>query len=297
MACVWPIWPPPPSPPAVALPPTCRVSHEVGVIALLLLVLLMLLGLLFHLRHRGMLQHREPHAYATLSPEAASTVGNFELAELRHREPDLALKVELILNDTEWLRCFWAARDQNAEATFALVKAYAPWSQQFELDDPQVAEILSAGLIDILPGSRNDRAVVAVVRDIQVLGHLLQKYSFRDVIAAHLMQLKRLLKTSARARQHGVSMVHDLARLNWALVRSMMDPRNLHPQVQVARLLFTAYPVRFEAIVVVDAPPAFGTILKVVKAVAPDVLPETMQFVSRPEAESHCERVFGQRVL
>ena len=65
----------------------------------------------------------------------------------------------------------------------------------------------------------------------------------------------------------------------------------------MARLLFTAYPVRFEAIVVVDAPPAFGTILKVVKAVAPDVLPETMQFVSRPEAESHCERVFGQRVL
>ena len=234
-----------------------------------------------------------------MSPEAAARMMSaFQLAELRLAEPDLAREIELVINDSEWLLCFWNACDHSPEATVALVRAYASWAPDFQLDEGRTAEILAAGLIEILPGGDDECApVVAVVRDIQIIGRLLQTHSFQEVLAAHFMQLKRLLKTSARARQHGVSMVHDLSLLSWGLVGSMMGPRNLQPQLNGARFLFTAFPVRFHTIVVVDAPPAFGMLLNAVKAVAPGAIPTPLQFVSRPEAESHCEQVFGRRVL
>ena len=236
----------------------------------------------------------------TLSAEAAARLAS-ELCnlcvEIRHAEPGLAREIERISEDIEWLQCFWVFSDFSIETTTALVRSYASLSRDFNLDERRVAEILSAGLIDILPGCGDGSAVVAVVRDIQIIGQLLQTHSFQDVVAAHLMQLKLLLKTSARARQHGLSMVHDLSGLNLALVRSMLDPRNLHAQLHGARFLFTAFPVRFETIVVVDAPPAFGVLLNAVKAVAPGAIPKPLQFVSRPEAEYHCEQVFGQQVL
>ena len=239
---------------------------------------------------------RELYARATLSPEAAAHLTS-RLDELRFAEPDLAREIESISSDTEWLQCFWAACDHDVEATTALVRAHASWGQDVKLDEPRVAEILSAGLIDILPGGGDDCPVVAVVRDIRTISLLLQRHSFKDLVAAHLMQLKRLLQSSARARQHGVSMVHDLSGLSLALIGSMMDPRNLHAQLQGTRILFTAFPVRFQTIVVVDAPSTFGMLLSAVQAVAPGAIPTPLQFVSRPEAASHCERVFGQPVL
>ena len=297
----WRIWPPPPPPPP---PPPARLEFEV---TLLLLALPTLLVLLFLLRRRRGLHHikqpghdrpHEQRAYAKMpSDTAARIAGNFELAALKRAEPDLAHKVESIVNDAEWLQCFWAACGHDVEATTARVRCCASWGQDYELDEPKAAEILSAGLIDILPGGDDDGAVVAVVRDIQIIGRLLQTRSFQEVIAAHLMQLQRLLKTSARAREYGVSMVHDLSRLNLSLVGRMIDPRNLHAQLQATRYLFTAFPVRFETIVVVDAPSSFGMILNAVKAVAPGAIPKPLQFVYRPHAESHCKRVFGQPVL
>jgi len=271
----------------------------------------MLLTLYSHLRRRGSSRPIEIRAHdrpteqrasadsAPMSPEAAARVAsNLEHAALRLAEPDLAQKIESVLSDTEWLQCFWVACDRDAEATAARVRSCASWSQDLcDPEEAQVAEILSAGLIDILPGGGDDCAVVTVVRDIRIISKLLQTHSFQQLITAHLVQLKRLLKTSARAREHGVSMVHDLSRLNWALVGSMTDPRNLQAQLQAARFLFTAFPVRFETIVVVDAPSSFGMLLNAVKAVAPGAIPKPLQFVSRPEAQIHCERIFGQPVL
>ena len=92
-------------------------------------------------------------------------------------------------------------------------------------------------------------------------------------------------------------MVHDLSGLSLSLVRSMLDPRNLHAQLRGAHFLFTAFPARFSTIVVVDAPPAFSILLNAVKAVAPGAIPKPLEFVSRPEALAHCERTFGQPVL
>ena len=222
-----------------------------------------------------------------------------ELAQLRLDEPDLARAIESISDKTDWLQCFLAACGHSVEASTALVRSYASLSQDFKLEETKVADILSAGLIEILPddGGEANRAVVAVVRDIQIIGRLLQTHSFHDVVAAHLVQLQRLLTASARARQYGISMVHDLSTLSLTLVRSMLDPRNLHAQLHGARFLFTAFPVRFHTIVVVDAPPAFGVLLNAVKAVAPGAIPKPLEFVSRPEAVAHCERVFGQPVL
>lgn len=235
---------------------------------------------------------------ATLSPEAAALLTrSFQLLELKRTEPDVAREMESISNDIEWLQCFWAACDRDVEATTALVRCCASCSRDFQLSEPQVAHILTARLIDILPGGPEDSAVVAVVRNIQTIARLLRTHSFHDVVAAHLMQLKELLRTSSRARQYGVSMVHDLSGLNLALIGSMMDPRNLHAQLHGARFLFTAFPVRFQTIVVVDAPPAFGMLLNAVKSVAPGAIPTPLQFVSRPEAAAHCELVFGQPVL
>jgi hypothetical protein len=279
-------------------------------VTILLLVLSMLLTLVVCLRRRSSSSHHieqqsdnqarlcEQQMSSMLLPLSAGRIAsNVELAALRYAEPALARKIDAIISDTEWLQCFWVASDHDVEATIARIRCYASWGQDCELDQPQLIEILSAGLIDILPGGGDDCAVVAVVRDIQTICRLLQTHSFQDVIAAHLMQLKLLLKTSSRARQYGVSMVHDLSRLNWALIRRMMDPRNLQAQLQASRLLFTAFPVRFETIVVVDAPPSFGMILNAVKAVAPGAIPNPLQFVYRPEAVSHCVHVFGQRVL
>ena len=238
-----------------------------------------------------------------LPPEAAARLpGELRLLEcelfrLRLAEPELAQDIELISEDLDWLQCFWAACDRDAEATAALIRCYASSSRAFDLADAQAAEILDAGLVDILPGGDDDCPVVAVVRDIQTIRRLLQAHSFRDLVAAHLMQLQRLLKSSARARQHGVSMVHDLSGLSWALMQSMMDPRNLHAQLSGARFLFTAFPVRFHTIVVVDAPPAFGMLLSAAKVIAPGAIPAPLRFVSRPEADAHCELTFGQPVL
>jgi hypothetical protein len=232
----------------------------------------------------------------TLSPELAAHLASSNSC-LAEAMPDLAHRMELISNDIEWVECFWEACGHDVVATSALMRSHASLVHDFELGDPQVDQILNAGLIEILPGGGDECAVVAVVRDIQIISHLLRTHSFHDLVSAHLMQLKRLLKTSARARRHGVSMVHDLSRLSLALVGSMLDPRNLHAQLQGARFLFTAFPVHFQTIVVVDAPPAFGMILNAVKAVAPGAIPTPLQFVSRPEAEAHCEHVFRQPVL
>lgn len=235
---------------------------------------------------------------STLSPETVIHLANsFHLADLRLTEPAIAHEIESISEDIEWLQCFWVACDRNQAATTAMIRSYASWRQDFKLDETRIAAILRAQLIEILPGGGSGSAVTAVVRDIQTIGRLLEAYSFQDVIAAHLVQLKRLLKSSSRAREHGISMVHDLSGLNMALVGSMIDPRNLHAQLQATRFLFTAFPVRFQTIVVVDAPPAFGLVLNAVKAIAPGAIPEPLHFVSRPDAASYCERVFGQPVL
>ena len=237
-------------------------------------------------------------ASAKMSPAAAARLAsNFELVELRVAQPGLAHEIDLILHDVEWQHCFWAASDHDVEAATRLIRSFASFRADFKLEEAQVAEILDAGLIDILAGGGDDCAVVAVVRDIRVLDNLLQAHSFKDVVAAHLVQLERLLRTSKRARRYGVSMVHDLSQLSLSLIGRMMDPRNLPAQLHGSRFLFTAFPVRFQTIVVVDAPPAFGMLLNAVQAVAPGAIPKPLQFVSRPEAASYCEHVFRQPVL
>ena len=72
---------------------------------------------------------------------------------------------------------------------------------------------------------------------------------------------------------------------------------DLHAQLSGAHFLFTGFPVTFDTIVVVDAPPAFSMLLSAVKAIAPGAIPKPLRFVSRPEAESYCERLFRQPVL
>ena len=169
--------------------------------------------------------------------------------------------------------------------------------RDFRPDEARVASILAAGLVEILPGGAEDSAVLAVVRDVRILSTLLRTHTFHDVIGAHLFQLKALLKGSARARRHGVSMVHILSSFNLELLASMMHPVHLHAQLHAARFLFTAFPVHFHTIVVVDAPPAFGMLLNAVKAVAPGAIPKPLQFMSRSEATARCAQIFGQSVL
>ena len=218
-----------------------------------------------------------------------------ELAQLRLDEPDLARAIE-VSNETDWLQCFLAA-----SVTAGGINRPCPivriLSQDFKLEESKVAEILSAGLIEILPeGGEANRAVVAVVRDIQIIGRLLP-HSFHDVVVAHLVQLQRL-RQRARERGSTGSRWSTICRHSASRSSGACSTRGIYTaQLHGARFLFTAFPVRFpydcgrRRAASLQRAPECGQ----GRRARGDSKP--LEFVSRPEAVAHCERVFDQPVL
>ncbi len=236
-----------------------------------------------------------------MAEEAACVAMIFDLA-LRCHQPTIANEcarhIRAVTADARWLKCFAAACDQDASAAATLVCTFASWQPELaQLSADQLQAILDAGLIQILPDVGSGGAAVAVIHDIRVLGRLLDAHGLDVVIAAHVVQLKRLLESSAAARAHGVSLVQDLATLDLALVRRMMDPRSLRAQAQAARFLLSAFPVRWHLIVVVDAPASFGMLWKAASVFLPTSFANSVQFLSRPSAASRCEHLFGRPVI
>mmetsp|Transcript_41123 Transcript_41123/g.68359 ORF Transcript_41123/g.68359 Transcript_41123/m.68359 type:complete len:227 (-) Transcript_41123:139-819(-) len=202
----------------------------------------------------------------------------------------------LVTCDAKWLQCFLAACDGQVDVASRLLLSYASWCEVSWLQpSSDYNDILATRFIDILPSDNND-TVIAVMRDVRVLGQLLDTYSFDKIVGAHVNQLRHLLESSASARQ-GVSMVQDLADLNVSLVGRLMDPRKLHIQAQAAHFLLSAFPVRWGTVIVVDAPSSFNTLWQVARRFLPNAFAEAVQFVTRPDALQYCEQEFGRRVL
>ena len=226
---------------------------------------------------------------------AACVTTIFALAELLHEEQSDHVKqvANITAKDSLWLRCFLAASRDDGGAAAAQIHSHARTTKAWQHDFGQptsetIAAILSAGLVEILPGDDNCHGgIIAIVRDIGVLGRLLESHSIEDIIAAHLAQLKAVLKASPRAAQHGITFVQDLAELSLMLVGRMMDPRSLRVQARTARLLLGEFPVRWNSIVVVDAPASFGMLWKAASNFLPAAFAKAVQFVARPGAADH----------
>ena len=196
------------------------------------------------------------------------------------------------------LQCFVSPSVCGGDPLVAaeLVLAYASWAAVgiCASDDRRPLMAYSRPLIEVLPESGSDRPVVTVVRDVRVLGQLLEEFKLGDIVKSHVGWVERLLLSSPSARKHGIHVVQDLAGLTLSLVTRMLDPRALLWQARAARFLLGSFPCKFRTVYLVDAPPSFSGLWRVVRQFVPA---DDIFFLYRPEAEGQLEEVFGRKVL
>ena len=198
------------------------------------------------------------------------------------------------------LSCFVRVSSRDPTAAAELVLAYASWcaAGMGPSHDPRPLAVGGRPLVDIMPeGAGTSQTPVAVVRDVRILGALLQQFSIDQVLRSHVAKLQRTMLESLPAQRHGLSMVQDLRELSLKLVARMMDPRMLLAQARAARFLLGAFPCRWGTIVVVDAPASFGGLWRAAASFLPAEFAASVQFMYRPEAVERLERMFGRRVL
>ena len=237
---------------------------------------------------------------------AESTVDTLFVLQriLAEREPDgREVVLRVMANASGLLRCFVGVSGGDADEAAALVLAYASWCAAGLAPRDDVRPLASKGapLVDIMEpeptAEHADRPVVAVVRDVRVLGQLLDDFSLDEVVGSHVARLERLLLSSAAARRHGVGVVQDLSEMSMSLVTRMLDPRALLTQSRAARFLIGAFPCTWAAVVIVDAPMAFGGLWRVVRHFFPADFADSVKFLYRPEAARELEELFGRPVL
>ena len=224
---------------------------------------------------------------------------------LAERDPDgREVVTRVMANASGLLRCFVGVSGGDAEAAAALVLAYASWCAAGLAPSDDVRPLTASGapLLDIIePESPADdgagRPVVAVVRDVRVLGLLLDDFSLDEVVGSHVARLERLLLSSAAARRHGVGIVQDLSEMSLSLVTRMLEPRALLTQSRAARFLIGAFPCTWASVVIVDAPMAFGGLWRVVRNFFPADFADSVRFVYRPDAARELKELFGRPVL
>ena len=237
------------------------------------------------------------------------------------------------------LSCFVRVSSREPKAAAELVLAYASWCAAGMVPSHDPRPLASSGrpLVDIVAEvAGTAQTPVAVVRDVRILGELLQEFSFDQILRSHVAKLQRAMLSSHPAQRHGrssrlkspswrchssppsrearpkpricgllhwlllhpgLSMVQDLRELSLALVARMMDPRLLLAQARAARFLLGAFPCRWGTIVIVDAPASFGGLWRAAANFLPVEFAESVQFMYRPEAEERLERMFGRKVL
>lgn len=199
------------------------------------------------------------------------------------------------------LRCFVlhsvSGGDPRAAAELMLV--YASWvaAGLGPSDDRRPLTNTDAKpLVEVIPApdGASGGPVIAIVRDVQVLGQLLQQFDLGDVVRSHVGWVERILLSSPAAQQHGIAVVQDLAQLSLSLITRMLDPRALLWQSRAARLLLSAFPCKWRTVIIVDAPPSFGGLWRAVRNFVPA---DDIRFLYRPEAEQQLEEIFGRPVL
>ena len=261
------------------------------------------------------------------------------LAFRSHYSGERDVVLQVMADGGGLLSCFVRVSSREPKAAAELVLAYASWCAAGMVPSHDPRPLASSGrpLVDIVAEvAGTAQTPVAVVRDVRILGELLQEFSFDQILRSHVAKLQRAMLSSHPAQRHGrssrlkspswrchssppsrearpkpricgllhwlllhpgLSMVQDLRELSLALVARMMDPRLLLAQARAARFLLGAFPCRWGTIVIVDAPASFGGLWRAAANFLPADFAESVQFMYRPEAEERLERMFGRKVL
>lgn len=209
-------------------------------------------------------------------------------------------EVKRVLQDPAWLHCFLSSCHGDAMAAAALINSYVSWRVDHRalLASPPAFDALpereaTAPLVHIID---TGSCALAVVNDIRGLSALIDRHGLEATVNAHVHGLERLLATSASARR-GIHVVQDLQHMDFWLALKMVDPRLLAVQARAVRFLTSAFPAQWQAVYLVDAPPAFGMIWAAAASFLPEWLAGSVRFLSRPEATAELARIYGRPVL
>ena len=106
------------------------------------------------------------------------------------------------------LSCFVRVSSCDPKAAAELVLAYASWcaAGMGPSHDPRPLASGGRPLVDIVAEvAGTSQTPVAVVRDVSILGELLQEFSFDQVLRSHVAKLQRAMLSSLPAQHHGLS--------------------------------------------------------------------------------------------
>ncbi len=106
------------------------------------------------------------------------------------------------------LSCFVRVSSREPKAAAELVLAYASWcaAGMGPSHDPRPLASGGRPLVDIVAEvAGTSQTPVAVVRDVRILGELLQEFSFDQVLRSHVAKLQRAMLSSLPAQHHGLS--------------------------------------------------------------------------------------------
>jgi hypothetical protein len=123
------------------------------------------------------------------------------------------------------LSCFVRVSSCEPKAAAELVLAYASWCAAGMGPSHDLRPLASGGrpLVDIVAeGAGTSQTPVAVVRDVRILGELLHKFSFDQVLRSHVAKLQRAMLSSLPAQRHGLK--HWLKALSCRCHRSQPWP-------------------------------------------------------------------------
>uniref|UniRef100_A0A7S0IR62 CRAL-TRIO domain-containing protein n=1 Tax=Calcidiscus leptoporus TaxID=127549 RepID=A0A7S0IR62_9EUKA len=218
-----------------------------------------------------------------LGAEPGLTDAVFAIAT-HHDEDDavLAAMRKLVKQEPQWLRCFVRHVAGSTACCVQLLRSNVSWAIAGvgPCTDSEAARRLSYGVARL--ATRRDgagRPVIVLSFD-ALRGMLAAGHSLDHVASAHVWWLKDLLLRGGGA-PHGVSLVQDLRSMSVADVTSFATPSALLTQLNYARLLTAAFPCEYGALVILDAPVAFGMLWAAVRPVLPAGIAARVSFCSR----------------
>ena len=104
-------------------------------------------------------------------------------------------------------------------------------------------------------------------------------------------------RCESRAALHaGVVLVQDLSTFDMRLAARLLTADALSAQVQLARMIFFGYTVRWR-LILVDAPRAFAALWAILKNALPESISSCISFVHRPSAPAELNAMLGRPVL
>jgi len=220
--------------------------------------------------------------------DSSLTAAIFSIATQQDADEAVAAAMRrLVRQEPGWLRCFLWHASGSADGCVQLVRSNLSWSAAGvgPCPDAEAAHRLRFGVAR-LAARRDGAGRPVIVLGFDALRRMLDAgHTLDEVASAHVWWLKEQLLREEGGTSHGVSLVQDLAGMTAADVSSFVMPSALLTQLNYARLLTAAFPCEYGALVILDAPAAFGMLWSVVRPVLPAALAERVSFCVRDGAE------------